>query len=607
MRTKRYLHILLFTLSWIINFTVSAQNKVRSPQIKYIKEAEDFFYKDLDESEKYYLLAEKEAEKQKDKRIALLAKTGLAKIMNRKGNLEKADSLFQILLSQKKYLPIENQKSMDWEYAYMLFRSNKLEEAMEKFSILNEYYEKNNNDDLLVKTYNIQAKIYIKQNDYEQAMKLLLHSRDVAEKKDYKDELSLIYNSIARLFYRRGEFHKAIDNFKKGANIQQELNTLHLLCSSYQNIGTVYLQLKEIDKGIDYINRSIPIFQQIGDKKGYMSAMNNLAVIYNLNAEYDKAIKIHQSIIEEAKLLNNFREQANAQLNISQIYFDKKQYKQAKKLCLKAIKDAENFGLTDMTLFYKIMIKCCDKLKQYKEEIDWQKRYHDAKITLLNQENFNKALDLEKKYETKKKELKIKEITLENKNKALIIQKNRILFYATTLILLIFIILGSLVLRENRKKLKSYAIIIEKSKKVFAQNQIERDAQFEKRRVVSEIPDNVIKPILERLKIQINHKKIYTDPELSLNTLAHILDTNSRYLSLVIHETFQSNYTTFINELRVEEAQKLLCKNPELTIEAIGEMSGFNSKSTFNMAFKKITGMTPSSYQKNHLLMDMAI
>jgi AraC-like DNA-binding protein len=52
----------------------------------------------------------------------------------------------------------------------------------------------------------------------------------------------------------------------------------------------------------------------------------------------------------------------------------------------------------------------------------------------------------------------------------------------------------------------------------------------------------------------------------------------------------------------VQEAQALLTsKNQQhLKIEEIAEMVGYNSKSAFNAAFKKITGQTPSQYRKQH-------
>jgi AraC-like DNA-binding protein len=59
------------------------------------------------------------------------------------------------------------------------------------------------------------------------------------------------------------------------------------------------------------------------------------------------------------------------------------------------------------------------------------------------------------------------------------------------------------------------------------------------------------------------------------------------------------NFYSVINEYRVKEAEELLLKDDlnQLKIEVLGEMVGFQSKSSFNACFKKVTGMTPSEYR----------
>jgi len=57
-------------------------------------------------------------------------------------------------------------------------------------------------------------------------------------------------------------------------------------------------------------------------------------------------------------------------------------------------------------------------------------------------------------------------------------------------------------------------------------------------------------------------------------------------------------YISFLNELRVEEAGKLMQANKELSIVEISELSGFNNISNFNRKFKLFKGKTPSQYRK---------
>jgi AraC-like DNA-binding protein len=67
----------------------------------------------------------------------------------------------------------------------------------------------------------------------------------------------------------------------------------------------------------------------------------------------------------------------------------------------------------------------------------------------------------------------------------------------------------------------------------------------------------------------------------------------------VLNEIMDKNFYGVINEYRVREAEALLLQDDmnQLKIEVLGEMVGFQSKSSFNACFKKFTGHTPSDYR----------
>lgn len=105
--------------------------------------------------------------------------------------------------------------------------------------------------------------------------------------------------------------------------------------------------------------------------------------------------------------------------------------------------------------------------------------------------------------------------------------------------------------------------------------------------------------IREDLDIFMNKHEPYLEPTLTIYDLAKSIDTNYKYLSKTINKVYGQNFVSYINHFRIGTAKELL-KDPtfeQYTIEAIGEMSGFKSKSAFNAAFKKITGYTPSEYK----------
>ena len=95
----------------------------------------------------------------------------------------------------------------------------------------------------------------------------------------------------------------------------------------------------------------------------------------------------------------------------------------------------------------------------------------------------------------------------------------------------------------------------------------------------------------------------YLDQDLNLKKLSNYLDISSGYLSQIINQYEKKNFFDFINAHRVETVKEKIVdpKSQHLNLLGIAYESGFKSKSTFNLAFKKHTGKTPTAYKKSIL------
>jgi len=102
-------------------------------------------------------------------------------------------------------------------------------------------------------------------------------------------------------------------------------------------------------------------------------------------------------------------------------------------------------------------------------------------------------------------------------------------------------------------------------------------------------------------------EKIFKQEELSLAQLAQQLEIHPNHLSQVINTYEKKNFYDYINTLRIEEFRSLalLPENSRYTLLSLAFECGFNSKTSFNRNFKKITGQSPSAFLKKmnvHLL-----
>lgn len=93
----------------------------------------------------------------------------------------------------------------------------------------------------------------------------------------------------------------------------------------------------------------------------------------------------------------------------------------------------------------------------------------------------------------------------------------------------------------------------------------------------------------------------FCSPDFSIERLAQLVDSNSRYVSEAINDGYGKNFRTFLNEYRIKEAMARLADNEHygsFTIKAVAESVGYKSQANFITVFTKITGMKPSIYQK---------
>jgi AraC-like DNA-binding protein len=103
--------------------------------------------------------------------------------------------------------------------------------------------------------------------------------------------------------------------------------------------------------------------------------------------------------------------------------------------------------------------------------------------------------------------------------------------------------------------------------------------------------------ILGKLKILMGERKLFLQPNYTLPDLAEQLKVSVHQVSQAINDGLGKSFFEMLAEHRIEEAKILLVSKANIKVEEIAEEVGYNSKSSFNTAFKKIVGMTPSEWR----------
>lgn len=111
------------------------------------------------------------------------------------------------------------------------------------------------------------------------------------------------------------------------------------------------------------------------------------------------------------------------------------------------------------------------------------------------------------------------------------------------------------------------------------------------------------KALFKKIQILFENENLFLEPTISIKTISKKLSKNTRDVSQSINENAQQNFREFVNHYRIERAKVLLVdiENKDRKMATVAYDSGFGTVTAFNVAFKKIAGLTPSAYREERI------
>ena len=255
---------------------------------------------------------------------------------------------------------------------------------------------------------------------------------------------------------------------------------------------------------------------------------------------------------------------------------------------------------------YKGMMRVYTKLGNKKKALYYQNEFFRYTDSLLNVNEFSQ---IKNRYQIH--ERKLDQETIDN-------QKRTIFYQNTALALLLLVVVVActamvIVWRQRRKLHVAYVALFERNKELLniesryremAERQKTDDSETAEPDVrqdknVAAVPN--YEQLLKRIDTVMEDEDTFCSPDFSLAVLARLSGSNTNYVSQVINTTYNKNFRTFVNERRIKVAMKRMMDTGQYgaySMQGIAESVGYKSASNFIAAFKKVTGMTPSLYQK---------
>lgn len=118
----------------------------------------------------------------------------------------------------------------------------------------------------------------------------------------------------------------------------------------------------------------------------------------------------------------------------------------------------------------------------------------------------------------------------------------------------------------------------------------------------SGLDDSDIQRIVGRIESEFRVGKLWRDSTLTVQSLADHLSIRREYISQALNDGLGQSFSEYLNALRIQDAQSILLSSAgtEKTILEVALFVGYNSKSAFNAAFKRLTGCAPTQWLQAH-------
>lgn len=390
-----------------------------------------------------------------------------------------------------------------------------------------------------------------------------------------KDGLASAYGDMAIYFQYQESFDTSARYYLKQISVLEKLENTSKLVTSYVNLSMLYQQLKVLDKLKHYLDKALSTAKKSGVKKDLFSAYvmqphyyteigdfraarsyldtarlyiypgidkTRLQIFYLFSAStwqnlmhYDSAIYYYQKVYHDAQESKNSWSMVEPLLQIGYVHLQQKNYKEAEKYIKEGIALAEKDSIkTFMKEGYGTLSDVYVATGNWEGAYKFYKKYTELKDTLQSQEQESFILELEKKYETEKKDDQITIQKEQLKNRATL---NYILMGSAVFILIVSI-LSYLTYRQRQNLQQQRIAELEKEKQLLASEAVIKGQDEERGRLAKDLHDG-LGGLLSGIKFSLTNMKsnviLDSDSALVFERSLDMLDHSIAELRRVAH------------------------------------------------------------------------
>jgi len=454
----------------------------------------------------------------------------------------------------------------------------------------------------------LESYIFTERGEYDLALQNALDILEIGEDSKNGYIQMRAFSAISHVYLRLGEYKKAMENCLKGLDFILKLEKTQFLLPKIDELARMTHKLK----GSREAAKLYDFYLRMEEKSPHAGSYINSIVYMNIANIYVEELKFEKAWVFLTKAMdiidtNNYRfRKPRAYALMAELQLKTLDTIAAIDSYNKGLWSAEDINANDMVKDISNTLSTLFNLR--KDSIKstlFAKLYTKVSDSLFTMEASQRIKILESR--RKINEISKEKEILEIKTKS---QEDRYQF--AILVLALTFISGTIATFSYFKVKKKNRLLFYRTKELTQEKrnhkkqtlppseEYSKAVDLDKRMKKKYIDDDLRDIIMTKLK-RLEKANFFLNSNCSLSNLADELQTNQKYLSLVINHEKQSNFNTYINGLRIDYLLNRLLEDEEFRnskLSYISTESGFNNPNTFYAAFKKRQGILPSYFIK---------
>jgi len=346
--------------------------------------------------------------------------------------------------------------------------------------------------------------------NYEAAIQNCHTGLKMIEGKAYKKLEVQINDRLQGLYWQMAQYDKAIGFGKKAVQLSRQLNMPFELAKSLSNLSLSYLAKSMQPKALPLLTEALRIAKSTGNNNLESTILLNLSDILLVSGEYEKAKQYIDRSLLLYRGLGSKDGEAISLRALAMYYLQMKDFTKAEKLAsASALLAQENGRALDHAEAIHILSSVAFATGDMRSGDKFYREYGDSIKALVKKLLSQKSAELEKKYETEKKETQIKKLTAEKQVQQLSIEQktmfNYLLFFGAVTLLIISLL--SYRTYQQKQKLQQQRITeLETEKQLTATEAVLKGEEQERTRLAKDLHDG-LGGMLSGIKYSMNTMK----------------------------------------------------------------------------------------------------